>query len=844
MSDNSSDESSDDGLLDSPVFAKKKRSETRAENAKLNFMAQCLKGSDARTDVHKRINEVDIEFGLKTEESVEDNEEEGDEGNGGDKMEVDDGDLKPSAKDDKDKDGAPTAEGDDSKKETCTNTDNAAEDEVTKTESFATATTSATTITKDPQTTNNKQEVETEDAFWARMNSFAESNEKKTPGTRDVHLARKQLTDAVSGLNDYTSDMTDDENNIDGNDGHNAGMTREQLRFEAEAKSQGAYSNLGLRHMFHPSLIKKGDTAADTGTKKESHTFNTRQEAMTELKTVVLSLQRQHTPPQTKSDKALRKFFIDPLIKLLKKQPQYNVWDMLNDFLTRNPVLNGKFVITLPESFCKWMWKLACSSYDVGRLCSNTCCNLIQKYVANNVDVDEQQENGSFRADTPFLTNLKMDDLVSCLVNNFGLWTKPRPIKLPKPEKDENDDPMDTSNDDEDEDDEKDTSASVDVYALKNTLLIWMSLFNRNLIKIQDDEALGKRDDKTEESGADAARLLAAITRVGIDPSCNMAADINYDTCGEPLPILIQKLTASLVKTTTSQLSQKFDKARVNQWIEQTAIILVEACSDLESGDEDTADCDDEDGDLALAMAVKRMGWCDFDNSYSPEIAQVKMLFAEKALHKCLPDVTDWETQVKDRTEYYCKDWNKDNTDEFTANRRQLQHVIKALVTPEVGLQWIDDEAENFVMSNQPCFLAAVIIAGECSSVGVSIYWRVQNDFISEEGGDPVFTVQEKDTVFEIASNIEDLCDGLKKECRAVIAYPHLRRAKEYLTRLTKKLSVTKGKSSKGKRKKREQGSLDSYFCRTPSQSQAPEADDYEDSQEPESQFPFSQDSI
>ena len=433
MSDNSSDESSDDGLLDSPVFAKKKRSETRAENAKLNFMAQCLKGSDARTDVHKRINEVDIEFGLKTEESVEDDDD--NKVNEGDKMEVDDGDLKPSAKED-DKDGAPTGD----KKDTCTNTtDNIAEEEVTKTESFATATTSATTVTKDPSTTNNKQEVETEDAFWARMNSFAESNEKKTPGTRDVHLARKQLTDAVSGLNDYTSDMTDDENNIDGNDGQNAGMTREQLRFEAEAKSQGAYSNLGLRHMFHPSLVKTDDTAADTGTKKDSHTFSTRQEAMTELKTVVLSLQRQHTPPQTKSDKVLRKFFIDPLIKLLKKQPQYNVWDMLNDFLTRNPVLNGKFAITLPESFCKWIWKLACSSYDIGRLCSNTCCNLIQKYVADNIGGgDDQQENASFRADMTFLTNVKMDDLVSCLVNDFGLWTKPGPIKLPKPEKDEN----------------------------------------------------------------------------------------------------------------------------------------------------------------------------------------------------------------------------------------------------------------------------------------------------------------------------------------------------------------------------------------------------------------------
>ena len=66
-----SDDSSDDDLLQSPIFKKKpatRRGIDRVEKNKLDFFDACLKGSDARTDVHRRIAEVDLEFGLKTEQ--------------------------------------------------------------------------------------------------------------------------------------------------------------------------------------------------------------------------------------------------------------------------------------------------------------------------------------------------------------------------------------------------------------------------------------------------------------------------------------------------------------------------------------------------------------------------------------------------------------------------------------------------------------------------------------------------------------------------------------------------------------------------------------------------------
>jgi hypothetical protein len=126
------------------------------------------------------------------------------------------------------------------------------------------------------------------------------------------------------------------------------------------------------------------------------------------------------------------------------------------------------------------------------------------------------------------------------------------------------------------------------------------------------------------------------------------------------------------------------------------------------------------------------------------------------------------------------------------------------------------------MMQSHPHFLASVLIAGECAMIGASVYWRFQNDSQNEDELGMQQLTEDSDTVYEIVSNIEDLCDELKKECRAVIAYPHLRRTKEYLTRLAKEFGALKGKSSKDKGKKRRgQGSLDNYFSSSQAMSQS-----------------------
>jgi len=750
MSDSSDSESSDDDLLSSPVFKKRDRRTERAEKNKLDFFDTCLKGSDARTDVHRRIAFVENEF-KKEKEEVSDGQEEG-EGGGSTSLE------------DANKAGSSETSDSNDVKENSLQNNNA-----------------ATKTAEPPPAVKVKSELNVEAAYWEKIDTFAEQNAQKTPGA--IHSARRKLTDAVSGL-DYTSDLTDDEGGK-WKDGV-SGMTREQMRSEAEAKSQGLSSNLGLRRMFRPAAVVAANEKERAQRIGEACVFVSRKEAMSELKAIVSSLLKFHRTPKTHAHKILRKKFIDPLVKIMKKS-QDCIWDCLGYFLRMNPVMAGKYAVVLPETFCKWMWKLACSSFQVGQQCSTDCFHLLRKFIVRELDV--RKDAPSFGVGIDFLKKIRMGDLVSCLQNDFGLWLGHGPMTLTSGENDDdNSDDMEISK-------VKDPR-TVDVYPLKNLFLIWMALFHRNLIQIRSDD-----------DGNSTMDALVAFTRVGLDPHLYSAKDC-ANTCGEPLHAMIQKSTLALVRSATSQMNKQFGGSHVEQWLKQAANRVVDACSDLGAGDEDAADSDDADGHLPLAMTVKRMCSCELNNGFSLEIALMKLNFATQALQKCLEEISDWEGNVRERTNFLCKDWDKDNANGNPA-KQALQNAMHALVTAEVGFLWIDEESESFV-GNHPHFLAAVSIAGECALVGACIYWCTQSCNETEE---PIYTTEEKDAVHECMSNIEDLCDGIKKECRAVIAYPHLRRTKEYLTRLSKSLGGTKGKSSLDKRqKRREQGSLDSYF--------------------------------
>ncbi len=805
----SDDSSSDDDLLQSPIFKKKpatRRGVDRVEKNKLDFFDACLKGSDARTDVHRRIAEVDVEFGLRTEQQQGQDDEDG-------HQNIQGGEIN-NEKEENDKDDSDDDDDDD--------------DEILLTDLGRLAEEAEAQKKMDAA-----QRKHNEDAYWAKIDSFTEKNTTKAPGSsRDTHSARRKLSGAVSGLEYYASDLSDE----DGDDmNSNGGMTREQMRSEAEAKSQGSYSHLGLRKMFFRRRRATATVDDGTGrtnendrgaTKSMALAFASRQEAMLEFKSIASSVQKSYRVPKTRSEEVVRKFFVDPLVKITKS-PTCSIWDHVYHFLIKNPILSGRYAIQLPTSFCEWMFKLACSSFHVGKHCSNACCQLIRMYILKKIDicttsmeevVDDAGTSPSFLADLSFLKNYCMDDLVSCLAIDFLLWIEHGPM----PSVTRNDDEKSScssNNDDEGE------LLFPDVHALKNTALIWIALFNRDLIRIRDTNV----DDGVSVIGADASRLLAALLRVGIDPSFN-----SDNTCGEPLLSLIQQVTASVIKTTTRQIISECTDgdSRVEQWREYTSGVMVDACSDLLAGEDSAADSDDIRGDLALAMAVKRMCPYDIETGFTIEIAQMKMMFAVLALRKCLMEITVWEDRVKERTDHLCKDWI---TDGVGPAKNIFLQAMHGLVTAEMGFEWMDEESESFML-NRPRVLAAVLIAGECALVGAGMFWRSRNDNEKKSESEeepPPNVVEEQDAVHEVVSNIEDLCDGLKKECRAVIAYPHLRRTKEFLTRLSKQLGATKGKSSKEKRMKvRGQGSLDTYFSRPSlSQSQS-QSDPYRGSQD------------
>ncbi|KAL9190127.1 hypothetical protein ACHAXT_007338 [Thalassiosira profunda] len=778
----SSDDSSDDGLLASPVFKKRDRRSERADRNKLDFLASCVAGSDARADVHRRIQEVDEEMRREEEEEENGRSESGKEGDDGD-AEMEEAGAVPGgdAATNEDNDGgAPKEEGKENSEINATAPETAAE---AKSEEPSTVDCKSSTATTAAKT--NKQR---EEDYWSRVDSFAGA--LKPPGTNvyDPHEARSKLEDGVSGLVDYNSDMTDDEG---GNwrDGA-GGMTREQLRQEADARSRGMSSSLGLRPMFRPkSAVEMGEEGRGSVKKEENggimRAFQTTEEALAELKSVVASLKRTH--------RTLGGPLLQPLNKVLRK-PKGDVWDLLAKELCTNKVLKGRYAVRLPEVFCKWLWRMALSSVDAA--CTE-CQKLVRKYIVMEADAPNENSQPSFGVEMDFLQELGMLDVVSCLEDDFGLWLGDGPMPSPS-KKEAGDENGVTPKEGED--------ASLNLKALRNVFLLWIALLRRNLIRVR-----GNVGDVSSAIGDDASRALVALTRVGLDPLMHLA-DENQKSAFEPLPRLLESLTTSLVRSATQQIREQSGDVHVHQWTKRSARLMAEACIDLGAGADEAADADDRDGILPLATAVKQMT-CELvakeDDDFSTEVALLKLAFAGRALRECLDEVSDWEGQMKERKDPLTENWKKEEGSESSSlAKERLQYALQAMVTAEVGFGHIDKEKQAF-LSDHAHLLAAVNITGECALIGLSIFHRTQNDDTSEES---VYATEEKDAVYEVASNVEDLCDGIRKECRAVIAHPHLRRTKEYLTRLGKWLGGTKGKSSQGRKKKRQQGSLDCYF--------------------------------
>lgn len=281
---------------------------------------------------------------------------------------------------------------------------------------------------------------------------------------------------------------------------------------------------------------------------------------------------------------------------------------------------------------------------------------------------------------------------------------------------------------------------------------------------------------------------------------------------------MLQKTMSSIVDSTTRQMLNKYNRKHIENWLESTANAIVESCSTFGAGEDDAADNDDKNGHLPLATVVSNvLSHMNQSETVSYECALLKLHLGEKALKVCLRDIDNWEHERTAIMDARCESWGcDDNTDNI--NLRQLSdHAFRALLTSEIAFKWIDKEKE-ILLQDLPFFLAAVHIVGECVMAGAHIFYRTASPHNVEDAKSNSFvryTIEEKDVVYETLSSIENLCDSVKVECgrRSVISFPHLRRAKEHLTRMSKYIGAIKGKSSRENRQKRRaQGSLDVFL--------------------------------
>ena len=630
-----------------------------------------------------------------------------------------------------------------------------------------------------------KSNKQNEEDYWDRVESFNSTNKAKM--TVGIDGDRGKLSDAMNGI-DYTSETDDEDGKWTDGIG---GMTSDQRRREARAKLQGLSASLGLRRMFHV-----------TNTKSKTCGYDDKVEAINELKVIATTLQKRYRNESGEAETILRRQMLDPLNKIFKK-PKDLIFDLLLRFLQRNQIVNGTCEerVILPKIICLWMWNAACSSYEAMGHVSTACCQNLVKMILNEMYIDD---GISFSADLTFVERYSISDLVSHLENDCGLWLSNGPI----PCDDENIDHS-TGN----------ASPSLDVYAMKNVFLLWKTALDRDLIKSNTDN-----EDATLFGGA--AKAVSALTRVSIDPAFNLANE-NTNNCIDTLPSLLQSLLSSLINSTVWQITKLHSESDAKKWIENAADGMVQACSDLSAGKEGDADHDDDDGWLPLACAAERM--IDFqhgDEEHSADVIVLKLNFAMLALDRCLADddTSDRENQLKEATTRLNELVIKDDSND--AAKRMLQIAMQGLTHAEISLRYIDKNSDA-IMRDHPLLLAAVMLSGECAFAGLHVSKQIEMCNLQLEA-------EEKVALVELMSIIETTCNNIKKKCTSVIAYPHLRRVKEYLTRLGKTIGSMKGRADK-RRKIRNQGSLDSWR-----RTSAPLP---EDTQDDDDMFEFSQDS-
>ncbi len=339
-----------------------------------------------------------------------------------------------------------------------------------------------------------------EESYWERVENFAKTNtsKEKNRGTS----ARRKLRDAIDGIG--SDSETDDEDGkwVDGS----SGMTREQKRSEAAAKMTGEQSLLGLRRMFVSIGQPVDDKNRKMSPRKKKqceelgfYLFNSREEAKKDLKSIVAALEKSHRNTSAHAQSALRKDFIDPLNKLFKKSSQELFWMNMTFFLQHNPIVtfrsehNRAFVI--PEAFCKWMWKVSCSSYRVMGEITLSTCQLLVRYLRKKLDL----HNLKSYADLTFLKKFKIDHIALCLENDFGLWLKPGPSVSPEIDPGLKDEVKDVKG-----------ASTLDAVALKNFFVLCTALLDRNYF------CFGGKCAKNDV-GEGATRALVGVARASLD---------------------------------------------------------------------------------------------------------------------------------------------------------------------------------------------------------------------------------------------------------------------------------------------------------------------------------------
>jgi hypothetical protein len=584
------------------------------------------------------------------------------------------------------------------------------------------------------------------DIDWGRLEKEQEKNSSSARAKR-----RQEMKDTLDGIAGSPCASQNSSTHVNGGDYEER---RKKKIASANAKRAGAMPKLGCRHVFNdPAKHNQRNFDANVDV---FDAFWSEDEAIDCLKPTLAILAQESSSFSRRDRKTklgVRKL-VDCIQTVIDAEslPGYIR-------LRRIAIKSEQFNVTVPPEIQRWLWRVVCSpakhlGADFVDGAASTLSQIMSVAEKSSTDMDSLKDI------------LSLEHFFSLMITHFGLSFKKEAVDSDETMREINVQTSAGNNDLEASNAPLTPSRSA---TLKRVLDLWKLAFEKGLIRFQGDR---------ECTFNHLSQLIEVVVKASLDTSFHSGVQL-LGTVQETIILILKYADEHLghhrgrENATNREGGTECNHPTLfDLWMTQTAARIVRQVSGLGPEPEGSEDNDDEQGYIAVSLAVQTVSMAPGTITVSDDdrlmgvSAQFKAAVAQEALRTLLGCSTEeWERK---KWELVAKRCAVPSNDSQPSRDDQQEYPLRwhAVASAELSLVLID-EMKGVVVQNGPLFYSIVRIVQACID-GASTLFSLSD-------------VDEDDQLCKFLDDTVDKCQYLKGKVSSAGFDAHFRRVKELL---------------------------------------------------------------